>query len=380
MAIQGLPRGLPLRVPGGSRLYLRPLGLLPAARAEGWLARGAARLLAGGPFAFTAGELVVRAAGGFARVVAPLAEIVAWAAAAGEGGAAVAARLSLMTAPRALPGSGAAASPLLMGVVNVTPDSFSDGGAFLEPAAALAQAEQLAGEGAAILDIGAESVRPGAESIALDDERRRIGPVLQAVAARRGALGAVTLSIDTRKAAVMRLALDAGAGILNDVSALTDDPHSLALAAESKAWVVLMHGLSDAITVAAEERVLGADPMLDLFDCLEARIAVCEAAGIGRERIIVDPGIGFGKSGAETLMILSQIGLLHGLGCPILLGVSRKGLTAALDRRYGPAERLPGSLAAALAAAGQGVQILRVHDVAATRQALDVWRGIVGAA
>ncbi|MGF1608809.1 MAG: dihydropteroate synthase [Kiloniellales bacterium] len=376
MAIEDLPRQLPR----GSRLYLRPLGLVPAARADAWLACGQARLLAGGPFAMTACELLLRRPGGVERFVASPAEIVAWAEAVGA--VRVGALLSLMAAPRALPAAGA--PPLIMGIVNVTPDSFSDGGRFSDPAMALAQAERLAEEGAAIIDIGAESVRPGAEPVALEEERRRIAPVLEALAARRkgkrDALRSVALSIDTRKAAVMRQALSAGAAIINDVSALTYDPNSLVLAANSKASVVLMHGLPDAIGVAPENKVLGAEPALDLFDALEARIAACEAAGIGRERLIVDPGIGFGKSGAETLAIISQIGLLHGLGCPILLGVSRKGLTGALDRRHGPGERLPDSLAAALSAAGQGVQILRVHDVAATRQALDVWRGIVGAA
>jgi dihydropteroate synthase len=255
-----------------------------------------------------------------------------------------------------------------MGIVNVTPNSFSDGGRYLDSGAAIAHALQLESEGADILDIGGESTRPGAQQVDTEEECRRVLPVIAAIASR----ARIPVSIDTRKAGVMLRAADAGARIINDVSALTHDPGSLAAAAKTGLPVILMHAQGDPRTMQDDPRY--DDVVLDVYDWLEARIAVCEQAGIPRERLIVDPGIGFGKTLAHNLSLLAGLSTFHGLGCPVLLGASRKTFIGKL-LGVPPGERLPGSLAAALIGADQGVQIVRVHDVAATRQALAVWAG-----
>jgi dihydropteroate synthase len=262
--------------------------------------------------------------------------------------------------------------PRIMGIVNVTPDSFSDGGRWLDAEAAVAHGLRLEAEGADILDIGGESTRPGAEPIGADEELRRVIPVIAALAKRARAL----ISVDTRHAAVMRRAADAGAAIINDVAALGHDPDAVGVAAEAGLPVVLMHAQGDPRTMQLDPRY--EDVVLDVYDWLAARVAACVAAGIPRERIVVDPGIGFGKTVDHNLALIAGLGTLHGLGCPILLGASRKGFIGRLAGGVPAGERLPGSLAAALVAAAQGVQILRVHDVAATRQALTVWEAAGG--
>jgi dihydropteroate synthase len=262
--------------------------------------------------------------------------------------------------------------PLIMGVVNVTPDSFSDGGCYLAADAAIAHALRLEAEGADILDIGAESTRPGSEPVDLQEELRRVMPVIEALAPRARA----RLSIDTRKAEVMRRAAIAGAALINDVSALTHDPGALEVASATGLPVVLMHAQGDPRTM--QERPHYADVVLDVYDWLGARIDACERAGIPRSRLIVDPGIGFGKTLAHNLALLGASSIFHGLGCPILLGASRKSFIGQLTGAD-VEDRLPGSIAAALLGASQGVQILRVHDVAATRQALAVWEAAQGA-
>jgi dihydropteroate synthase len=260
--------------------------------------------------------------------------------------------------------------PLVMGVVNVTPDSFSDGGDFAAPEAAIAQGKALAAAGADILDVGGESTRPGAEPVAPEEELRRVRPVIEGL---RG-LGR-PISIDTRHAAVMQGALEAGATIINDVSALAE-AESLALAAASGVPVMLMH-------MPGEPRTMNRAPRydcvtLDVYDALAARVQACLAAGIPRGRIAIDPGIGFGKWTHHNLAILEALALFHGLGCALLLGASRKRFLARAtpEGSLPPKARLAGSLAAALQGAGQGVQILRVHDVAETAQALDLWRAL----
>jgi dihydropteroate synthase len=258
--------------------------------------------------------------------------------------------------------------PLIMGVVNVTPDSFSDGGRYLAADAAIAHALQLETEGADILDIGAESTRPSAEPVDLAEELRRVMPVIEGLAPQVRA----RLSIDTRKAEVMRRAAQAGAALINDVSALTHDPGALRVAAEAGLPVVLMHAQGDPRTMQDDPHY--ADVVLDVYDWLGARIDACERAGIPRSRLIVDPGIGFGKTLAHNLALLGASSIFHGLGCAVLLGASRKSFIGTLTGAD-VEDRLPGSLAAALLAAGQGVQVLRVHDVAPTRQALAVWDG-----
>jgi dihydropteroate synthase len=263
--------------------------------------------------------------------------------------------------------------PRIMGIVNVTPDSFSDGGRWLDPGAAIAHGLRLEAEGAEILDIGGESTRPGADPIGVDEELRRVIPVIAALARQ----ARVPISIDTRNAEVMHRAADVGAGIINDVAALGYDPNALRVAAETGLPVVLMHAQGDPRTMQVDPRY--DDVVLDVYDWLEARIAACEAAGIGRERIVVDPGIGFGKTVGHNLALLSSLSIFHGFGCPVLLGASRKSFIGRLSGGAPADRRMPGSVAAALLGAVQGVQILRVHDVAATRQALAVWEAAQGA-
>lgn len=260
--------------------------------------------------------------------------------------------------------------PRLMGIVNVTPDSFSDGGAFGSARAAVDHALRLEAEGADILDIGGESTRPGAHPVTVDEELERVMPVIEGLAGRTKAL----ISIDTRKAEVMRRALAAGAHIINDVAALTYEPACLEVASASDAPVILMHAQGDPRTMQAAPHY--DDCLLDVCDWLDARIAACESAGIARARLVIDPGIGFGKTLAHNLELLAGLTLLHGLGVPILLGASRKSFIGALTGLKDAHERLPGSIAAALQGLAQGVQILRVHDVAETRQALAVWEAM----
>lgn len=252
----------------------------------------------------------------------------------------------------------------VMGILNVTPDSFSDGGRHAAPEAARAAAQAMAAAGADLIDIGAESTRPGAAPVDLATERARLAAVLPGLAG-------LAWSIDTRKAAVMGDALAAGAMLVNDVSALGHDPAALALVAASNAPVVLMHAQGDPQTMQQAPHY--EDALFDVFDWLAVRIAICEAAGIARDRIIVDPGIGFGKTLDHNLALLRGLALFHDLGVPVLLGASRKQLISRMAGEVPPDERLPGSLALALHAAANAVQIVRVHDVAATVQALSVW-------
>jgi dihydropteroate synthase len=261
--------------------------------------------------------------------------------------------------------------PRIMGIVNVTPDSFSDGGSFANAQAAIDHGLRLADEGADILDIGGESTRPGSDAVALDEELRRVMPVLEGLRGRTTA----KISVDTRKAEVMRRAAAAGADILNDVSAFTHDRDALAAAAESGRPVMLMHAQGDPKTMNDNPRYR--DVVLDVFDFLAARIRACEEAGIARDKIAVDPGIGFGKHLHHNVAVLQAMSLYHGLGVPVLLGASRKKLIGQLCNVDDAKRRVPGSLAAALAAVAQGVQIIRVHDVQDTVQAVRVWQAVM---
>lgn len=260
--------------------------------------------------------------------------------------------------------------PLLMGVVNVTPDSFSDGGAFLEPARAVDHALSLVEEGAAILDIGGESTRPGADSVSEANELARVLPVIKALSAQTAAV----LSIDTRKPTIARAAVDAGASIWNDVSALTFAANSIEVAADLNCRIVLMHAQGDPKTMQDNPRY--GDVVEEVKAELTARVRTCEQAGIERTRLIIDPGIGFGKTLAHNLALLSGLERLKEIGPPILLGASRKRFIAALDRESPASARVGGSIAAALAGAARGAAIIRVHDVAATRQALNIFSAI----
>ncbi len=258
-----------------------------------------------------------------------------------------------------------------MGVVNVTPDSFSDGGETLETEAAVARGRALIAAGAHMLDIGGESTRPGAAPVPAETELARIIPVVRGLAD-----AGVPLSVDTRKAAVMEAALAAGAAVINDVTALAGDERSLSVAAASGASVVLMHMRGEPATMQDAPRY--DDVVEGVFAHLESRVAACEAAGIPRHRIAVDPGIGFGKTVAHNVDLLRRLARFSDLGCPIVIGVSRKSLIAGLSRGEPADARLAGSLAAALAAVEAGARILRVHDVAETAQALAVWRALRG--
>jgi dihydropteroate synthase len=259
--------------------------------------------------------------------------------------------------------------PRLMGILNVTPDSFSDGGEHAEAGAAVARGLWLAAEGADVVDVGGESTRPGAVEVPAEEELRRVLPVVEALAA-----AGVTVSIDTRKAAVMRAAVAAGARIINDVSGLGHDPGSLEAAAESGAVVVLMHTRGTPATMNLAPRYRRC--ALEVFDELAARIEACAAVGIGRERLVVDPGLCFGKHEPDNLDLLRNLALFHGLGTPVLLGASRKGWTAAIETGWAPKERLPSTLAVTLWALNQGIQVFRVHDVAEHRQLLTAWRAL----
>jgi dihydropteroate synthase len=260
-------------------------------------------------------------------------------------------------------------APVLMGIVNVTPDSFSDGGRFIDPAKAIEHGRRLTAEGAAILDIGGESTRPGADPVSAEEEQTRVIPVLEGLEDS----GAI-LSIDTRNAATMRAALKAGAGMVNDISALTHDPNSLGVVADSECLVCLMHMQGGPKTMQDAPRY--EDVLKEIYDYLAGRIDACEKAGVNRSRLIVDPGIGFGKTQDHNITILKNIDYFRALGVPVLLGASRKRFIESLCPGAGPQDRLPGSLSACTAAYAKSIRHFRVHDVAETAQALAVFRSI----
>lgn len=278
--------------------------------------------------------------------------------------------LARLTAPRPDFGGLTLDRPRIMGILNVTPDSFSDGGLFLKPEAALMAARRMAA-GAEILDIGGESTRPGASPVAATEEIGRTAPVIAAL--RAGGLE-LPISIDTRKAAVAGAAFAAGASILNDVTALQHDPAMAALAAAQGCPVILMHSLGDPATMQDDPRY--DDVLLDVYDALADRLAEAEAAGIARARLMVDPGIGFGKTLEHNLALLARLSLFHNLGVPVLLGASRKRFIGTIGAEAEAARRMPGSLAVALQGLAQGVQMIRVHDVAETRQAVSLWQAV----
>jgi dihydropteroate synthase len=258
-----------------------------------------------------------------------------------------------------------------MGVVNVTPDSFSDGGRYFDADAAIAAGLAMAEAGADIVDVGGESTRPGARPTAPDEECRRVVPVVQALSA-----GGVLVSIDTRNATTMHAALDAGAAIVNDVSALTHDARSAAVVAAAGCPVVLMHmrGAPDTMNAQA----VYTDIALEVRDELAARIATAEAAGVAPEAIAIDPGIGFAKLAPHSVELLRRLRNLGVLNRPIVVGVSRKSFLGRIAGDAEPQRRLAASLAAGLFALGQGAHVLRVHDVAETVRALRVWQALTG--
>jgi len=264
--------------------------------------------------------------------------------------------------------------PQVMGILNITPDSFSDGGQFMDdPEVAAAHAAAMLEAGAAIIDIGGESTRPGAAAVWEGDELKRVVPMVERLAGAGAAI-----SVDTRRPAVMEAALAAGAHIINDVSALRHDPRSVEFAARSGAPVVLMHAPGEGDDLHGGSGY--ADIVLDVFDWLAERRDAAIAAGIAREKIVLDPGIGFGKSLADNLALMNALPLFHALGQPLLVGASRKRMIGALSAEAPAHQRLGGSLLLAARALEAGVQLLRVHDVPETVQAARVWRGLRDAA
>ncbi len=331
---------------------LEPVGLLNGADARAAVAAGVARWLYGGPQAFTAvrhGERVVPAAEAEAiwadEVVGLSAALPDWA--------------------------GLGSGPLIMGIVNVTPDSFSDGGEQIDPAAAIAFGRQMLEDGADILDVGGESTRPGSLSTSSVVERGRVLPVIEALA-KAGAV----VSADTRNAGTMRRALDAGARIINDVTALQHDPDALSVVARAGCPVVLMHMRGTPVTMMALATY--GDVAGEVFAELTTRVAAAETAGVARANIAIDPGFGFAKEHRDNLLLLLRLPLLLGLRCPIVAGLSRKATIGRLMREAEPKARGPGSVVAALYALERGARVVRVHDVRQTRQAIDVWQAMNG--
>ncbi|WP_376744403.1 dihydropteroate synthase [Marimonas arenosa] len=328
--------------------YYRPLVQAGRVRPEGAL------VLAGGPYWFAQAEEIARDGGG--RIVAAGDVPRDW--------------QNRLTRPRAPVAGKTMDRARIMGILNVTPDSFSDGGDFSEADAAVAQARRMVSEGADIIDVGGESTRPGARTVPEAEEIDRTAPVIAAI---REAVD-VGVSIDTRKRGVAKAAAAAGAELVNDISGFTFDVGLAPFCAQSGLAVCVMHSRGNPETMQDDPRY--DDVLLDVYDFLAGQVAMLEELGLPRDRIVVDPGIGFGKTVAHNLTLLRGIALFHGLGCPVLLGASRKGFIGKLGHAPEAKERAPGSIAVGLAAVAQGVQILRVHDVAATAQALALWRAV----
>jgi len=362
----GPPRGFPVSDAAENGVALRPLDPAPGA--------GAGRVaLAGGPLGFAGIEALLPDGDRLAvwRTTVPAFE--AWAAAEGPRAAALAQQaLDRLAAPRPAFAGLALDRPHVMGIVNVTPDSFHDGGRHDSTEGAVAHARRLIDAGADLLDIGGESTRPGSAPVPVEVECARVLPVIAALAG-----DGVPLSVDTRRTAVMRRAIEAGARIVNDVTALAA-PGAIELVAETGVAAVLMH-------MRGTPETMQRDPVYDhapyeVWRFLAGRVRACLDAGIAPGALAVDPGIGFGKTAEHNLQILGALALLHGSGTAIVSGASRKSFISRTTAASGSDDRLPGSLAACLLAAGQGAQIHRVHDVGETRQALDLWHATVLAA
>ncbi|HAW35149.1 MAG TPA: dihydropteroate synthase [Erythrobacter sp.] len=359
------------------QVYIRPIGLVPGPQSEhGNAIRLAGTMVYASRFAVIQrrdGEVVERwlaAPDTMAEALGRLPEEL------GAEGEAQWANLTFAHPPLQL---GARTVPLdqpqVMGILNVTPDSFSDGGRFLDDAeAGRDHAAAMVEAGAAIIDVGGESTRPGGKPLWEGDEIKRVVPAIEACAGMGAAV-----SVDTRKAAVMEAALEAGAHLVNDVSGLAHDPRSAEVVARAGCPVVLMH----APGAAGEDLHAGGDyasAVFDVFDALRVRRDAALEAGIAAQHILLDPGIGFGKSLAENLALMNALPLFHALGHPLLLGASRKRMIGALSKEAPVEQRLGGSVALALEGLRAGVQMVRVHDVAETVQARNVWRGLRDAA
>ena len=324
-----------------------PLGLLHGPDARAAIEAGVAAPLAGGSVGFT----LVRYAGQVVPVTDAPREIVG--------------RLCA-----ALPDwAGLGAGPLVMGVLNVTPDSFSDGGRHRDPGQAIDAGLRMLADGADVLDVGGESTRPGSQPISAAEEQTRVLPVI-ATLARQGAV----VSIDTRNAGTMERALDAGARIVNDVTALAHDPAARPLVAARGCPVVLMHMRGTPATMS--RHAVYDDVVAEVLAELQTRVENAETAGVRRADIMIDPGFGFAKNAGHNLQLMRRLPVLLGLGCPLLVGISRKATIGSLSGEPNPELRAAGSVAAALFALEHGARMVRVHDVAETVQAIRVWRGL----
>ena len=343
--------------------FIEPVGLLDGRSADEAVAAGIALRLGGTALAFTHARSL-DAGGCYPGCLGAVLSLNDWRRSGGV------LPEHLTRAPPAWAGL-PAGRPLVMGILNATPDSFSDAGDNFDPARAIEAGRAMAASGADILDVGGESTRPGSCPVAPQEEQRRVVPIVRALAS-----AGHVVSIDTRNAATMAAALDAGARIVNDVSALAHDPDSAALVASRRAPVVLMHlrGTPDTMMSLARYDDVAAEVTRELAQ----RIAAAEAAGIAHHQIAVDPGIGFAKDGPQNRELLRRLPILLNLGCRILLGVSRKSLVGAILGDLPAKQRGPGSLAAALFGLARGATILRVHDVIETVQAVRVWQALAG--
>jgi dihydropteroate synthase len=360
-----------------ARLYLRPTWFVPSPVG---LPDGSAARMANGLLWFQAYELTaIKGRDRLARMTIPVAEFAD--AVAGlpdplaERAQRLAANISAQRQPLVL-GERTIRfdAPQVMAIVNITPDSFSDGGRHMDdPQAAADAGFAMAAAGAALIDVGGESTRPKAPRLWEGDEIARVVPVIEKLAA-----AGVPMSIDTRKAGVMEAALAAGAGVVNDVSALLHDPRAMEVVVAAGCPVILMHAPSAGDDPHENPGGYG-DVVADVFDMLEARVEACLAAGIAREKIMVDPGLGFGKSLSDNLALVNGLAAFQGLGVPLLFAGSRKRLIGALSNEAPAPERLGGSVALAFRAAELGAQMVRVHDVKESVQALHLWRGLADA-
>jgi dihydropteroate synthase len=357
-----------------TKIYLRPTGFVESPqRHEGETLR-----LAGTMLWFSQIEYITRDGSTTQRQLVPINGWQAFTAALPETSRARCAQLlERITTPRATLQMGGRTitldQPHVMAIINATPDSFSDGGKNTDLEVAAQAASAMLHAGAAIIDIGGESTRPGAELVPDGEELARVEPLIRKLAATGTAI-----SIDTRKASVMEGAVEAGATMINDISALLYDKRAAEVAQKSDIPIVLMHAPSQSSD--PHKNGVYDDVVYDVFDWLEQRVSEVEAAGLARDKILVDPGIGFGKSLSDNLAIINNLAIYHGLGCAILFGASRKRMIGALSNAAEAADRLGGSIFLAMKAVEQGAHIVRVHDAAETVQAIQVWRGLRDAA
>jgi dihydropteroate synthase len=342
-------------------MYLRPMGFLWGSDADEAVGRKIAGRLAGGSGSFGLVEVIRRESARVQR------EIATYGALRSTGEGAIRECLEALSAPRDAVAGLALKKTHVMGVINITPDSFSDGGQTPRRDAAVERGKRFVSEGADIVDIGGESTRPGAEGVPLEEEHAR---VIDAVA-DLSATG-IPVSIDTRKPAIMSAAVAAGARMINDVSALRFEATSATVAAALGVPVILMHARGDPKTM--QDNPVYEDVVLDVYDELSARVAAAEQAGLPRSRLLVDPGIGFGKTFRHNVEILKNLAVYHGMGVALLIGASRKRFLGAITGVDNAAERDAASIGVAVAAAAQGVQLVRVHDVKGTVQAIRSWR------